>query len=117
MQSKPFPQNTALRYFLCIAVPIILWSALCFFLILFVDNRFAPNASAGIGIGIGIAWLGICFLAMLIGKRLFLPDHKACPACGEPLVLRDDGEKTFYYYTCDRCQTRWQTNLNRGMDD
>jgi ribosomal protein S27AE len=117
MKTKPFPQNSALRYFLCIAVPIILWSALCFWLILSLDERFSPNTAAGIGIAIGIVWLAVGLLAVLIGKRLFLPDRKACPNCGDPLALRDDGEKTFYYYVCDRCRTRWQTNINRGIDD
>ncbi|MFI4860881.1 MAG: hypothetical protein ACIAXF_09400 [Phycisphaerales bacterium JB063] len=117
METKPFPENTSRRFFSWIAIPLIAWSALCFWLILTLDNHFAPNASAFIGITIGIFWLASGIGLILLGKRFFLPDQRSCPTCGKPMQLKDDGEKTFYFYPCANCQIRWQTNLNRGVDD
>lgn len=117
MQVKPFPENTALNYFILIIIPVLVWSTICFLLIVLVDGTFSSNVSAGIGIVIGVTWFIVCGLFIYLGKRLFLPDQRKCPTCNAMLKLSDDGENTHHFYTCMDCKMRWRLNLRRGYDD
>lgn len=117
MKTQAYPENSALGYFLWIAIPLFVWSAICFILIFALNSLFSKNMSAGIGIAIGVTWFAICYLLICIGKRRFLPDQCKCPNCRSSLTLKDDGENTYHFYECGDCQVRWQLNIKRVHDD
>lgn len=116
MQTKPFPENTTLRFTLFAALPVMLWSIVCFMLIVMLDHWVPHSTSVWLGITVGLLWLSVSLCVLLLAYRWFLPNKQGCPACGESMKLQDDGERSLHYYECDQCQIRWQTNLNRGTD-